>query len=60
MSFNLKKNTKMVNIDRHAVSASSLLSSLQLKSNKDVYLNVTDVNLDEELKTLHSNMEYLR
>ena len=41
----------MVNID---------WSSLQSKSKKDVNFNVTDVNLDEGLKTLHSKMEYLR
>ena len=34
--------------------------SLQSKSKKDVNFNVTDVNLDEGLKTLHSKMEYLR
>ena len=27
---------------------------------KDVNFNVTDVNLDEGLKTLYSKMEYLR
>ena len=45
MSFHLKEHTKMVNID---------WSSLQSKSKKDVNFNVTDVNLDEGLKTLHS------
>ena len=52
-----------------AVSASTLLSSLQSKSKKDsmeyavlteLNFNVTDVNLDEGLKNHHSKMEYLR
>ena len=60
MSFHLKEHTKMVNIDRNAVSASSLLLGLQSKSKKDVNFNVTDVNLDEGLKTLHSKIKYLR